>query len=106
MTLRDSGRPLAPVRQTRTDQPALGPRMDEAPTIDRRPPAPAPPIRRPVRQRTHLVDPFAGSDGTHIVAQTERKGWHTLMLVLLLIGVGVLMAVIWLLLNPPLATGG
>ncbi len=103
MTLRDPGRPLAPARQTRADQPALGPRMDHAPTNNRRPPAPP---ARPVRQQTHLVDPFASSDGTHIVDQTERKGWHTLMLVLLLIGVGVLMAVIWLLLNPPLATGG
>lgn len=106
MTLRDPGRPPLPVRQTRTDQPALGPRMDQAPTVDRRPPVSAPPTRRPVRQKTHLVDPFAGSDGTHIVAQTERKGWHTLMLVLLLIGVGVLIAVVWLLLTPPQPIGG
>ncbi len=65
-------------------------------------PAAAPAPRRPtgpISRGPDIFDSPPGADGTRIVATRAR--WKSVVLILLLVGLGVLAAMIWLLLNPP-----
>lgn len=100
--------PRAPVAQPVAPRPAraLVPAPDESPppTAQMAPlPRPAAPAPRPAapapppRQRTMLVEPIR--DEPEVPSAPPR--WRSLALLLFLVGLGVLGAVVWLVVNPP-----
>lgn len=105
---RGGPRPAPPAPDPRRKAMRETARLPDSPLLLMPPPGPAPPAPsapakppRPPRMRTMLTDPFSGTDGTSIVPQTRARRWLPLTWIMLLVGLGILGAVVWLLLNPP-----